>query len=91
MRSSSIVMVSLALCLIPGCAFQMGITNEGAAVLMSAGDVRIGWKSSKAADVELEASKEAMSENAKELAKEVAEEAIPIIVKGVLKGVVPTP
>jgi hypothetical protein len=76
------VICALLVLLLPGCAFQMAISNQGFAVLGTLADVRVGWKSSRAGDVEVEASKEQASEQFMEM----VEETLPGVVDAAVKA-----
>jgi len=68
----------LCICFTSGCAFQTGISNKGFAVLTTVGDVRVGWKSSTAADVNLEANKDPVSEEGRKLMAEAVKRAVQV-------------
>ena len=72
----------LALTLTTSCAFQTAIGQQGFVILGTLGDLRVGWKSSRAGNVEVEASKEQASEHFMEMVEEV----LPEIVEGAVRA-----
>ena len=89
-RSCVMVFLVLMVLTVVSCSFGMGVSNQGFAAYWTLMDLRIGYKTASAGDVELTSDKEAMSqqqadmwaEMVPDIAAAVVEQLKPAILRG---------